>query len=119
MINIKDTGCFVQIKDAAGNVIADQVATLDCIAPILANVVFWLLVFAGVVALVLIIYSGIKFITSSGDQKQVEGARKILTYAILGLILILLSFAIVRFIAETTGVTCLTQFGLTNCQPPE
>lgn len=107
---LKDTSCII---DKNGN----QVATLDCIAPIVANVIFWLLVFAGIVALVLIIYSGIKFITSTGDQKQVEGARKILTYAISGLILILLSFAIIRFIAETTGVTCLTKFGLTNCQP--
>ncbi len=113
MINLlNDTDCII---DKTG----DQVATLKCIPPIFANVIFWLLVFAGVVALVLIIFSGIKFITSSGDQKQAEGARKTLTYAIGGLVLILLSFAILRFIAETTGVGCITQFGFTNCQPED
>lgn len=116
---LKDTNCVIQsitLPDGTVKAVED-VATLDCIGPIVANVVFWLLVFAGIVALVLIIISGIKFITSGGDQKRVEGARKTLTYAIAGLVLILLSFAIVRFIAQTTGVGCITEFGFTNCQP--
>lgn len=112
---LEESNCLAVKAD--GTLEAGKVATLNCIPVIIGNVVFWLLVFAGIVALVLIIISGFKFVTSGGDQKQVEGARKTLTWAIIGLFLILLSFAIVRFIADVTGVGCITRFGLTQCVP--
>ncbi len=86
------------------------VATLSCIPYVFQNLVFWALAFAGIVALFFIIYSGIRFITSGGDPKQVEGARKTLTYAIIGFVTILLSFFMVSLIGSLTG-TCLTKFG--------
>ena len=107
---LEDTRCVV---DPSG----DQIVTLDCVPIIIGNVVFWLLIFAGIVALVLIIISGFKFVTSGGEPKKAEGARKTLTFAIIGLFLILLSFAIVRFVADVTGVGCITKFGLTQCVP--
>lgn len=94
----------------------DGVATLDCVPVIFGNIIFWLLVFAGITAVVFIIFGGIKFITSGGDPKAAEGARKTLTWAIIGLIVILLSFAIVRLIAQTTGVGCITEFGFNQCK---
>lgn len=92
-----------------------DVATIDCFPIIMANVVFWLLIFVGVVALILIILSGFKFVASGGDPKQAEGARKTLTFAIIGMVLVLLSFSIVAFIAKTTGMGCITKFGFTQC----
>lgn len=92
-----------------------DILTLDCIPVLIGNLILWALIFAGVVALIFIIISGIKFITSGGDPKQVEGARKTLTFAVAGLVVILLSFAIVRFIGNTTGLTCLTSFGFDQC----
>lgn len=92
-----------------------NILTIDCIPILFGNLILWALIFAGIAALVFIIFSGIKFITSSGDQKQVEGARKILTYAIAGLVLILLSFAILRFIADITNLSCITKFGFETC----
>ena len=86
----------------------EVVPTLSCIFPLIATIINWLLMFSGLVTVVLIIYAGIRFVSSGGDPKQVEGAKKILTYAILGLILIFLSFAIVRFIAQVTGVACIS-----------
>lgn len=79
------------------------IATLDCLPNLLQNIITWLLVFAGIVALFFIIFSGIKFITSSGDPKQVEGARHTLTYAIIGLLVVLLSYFIVNTIFGITG----------------
>ncbi len=83
---------------------ATGVATLSCIFPVLATIIYWALVFAGIVAVVLIIISGIRFITSGGDAKRLDQARKTMTYAIAGLLVVFLSFFIVNFIAETTGV---------------
>lgn len=81
-----------------------DVATLACIPIIIKNVITAALVFSGMVALVLIIYSGTRYITSKGDPTKVEGAKKTFTYAILGLIVIFLSFFIVSIISQLTGV---------------
>lgn len=97
-------------------VTAEGVATLTCLPAVFKNLVTAVLVFAGIVALFLIIFSGIKFLTSGGDPKQVEGARKTLTYAIIGLVVILSSFAIINIIAGVTGVDCIKQFGFGNCK---
>lgn len=83
---------------------ANGVATLACIPVIINNVVVAALVFSGVVALILIIYSGIKFISSKGDQTAIDSAKKTLTYAIIGLVIIFLSFFIVGAIGQLTGV---------------
>lgn len=98
--------------------IVNGAATLDCIIPLFQNVLGSLLSLAGVVALILIILSGIKFITSGGDAKQVEGARKTLTYAVIGLVVIFLSFFIINIISEITGASCIKMFGFTNCPVP-
>ena len=98
---------------------ANQVWTLDCIFPLIQKIIGWALTFAGVLALILIIYSGIRFITSGGEQKSAESAKKILTYAIAGLVLVLLSFAIMNLISYITGVACINPsnpLSFTSCQ---
>jgi len=56
----------------------------------------WLLSVVGVLAVLAIVYSGIMYITSSGDQTKAEAAKKNLTWAIMGLLVILLSLVIVN-----------------------
>lgn len=94
----------------------DKVGLLICIPYLFENVVTAAFLFAGIIALIFIILSGIKFLTSGGDPKQLEGAKNTLTYAILGFILILLSFAILNFISGITGVPCIKEFGFGNCK---
>lgn len=86
---------------------AEQIATLDCLFPLLTNVIYWLILFSGTVALVMLIVSGIRFITSGGDAKTVEAAKKAITYAILGLLIVFLSFFILNTIAYVTNVACI------------
>ena len=96
-----------------------EAATLDCVAPLFANLVYWLMVLSGTVAIFLIIIGGIKFLTSGGDQQKVAGAKNTLTWAIVGLVVILSSFMIVNIIADLTGVNCITKFGFNSCGLPE
>jgi hypothetical protein len=106
-------GCYF---NSQGN----QVATLGCIFPIIANVILWAIGLAGTVALFMIIFAGYQLLFSGGDAKAIDGARKTLTFAILGLILIFLSFMILSTIGSVTGVSCLGDiaaghFGFTTC----
>lgn len=81
-----------------------DVATLACIPIIVKNVVNAALAFSGLVALILLIYAGIMYVTSKGDPQKVESAKKTVTYAIVGLIIIFMSFFIVSLISTLTGV---------------
>lgn len=95
----------------------DDVATIFCLPAVFQNVVTAALSFATVVTVFMIIYAGIKYIISGGDQKQVEGARQTLTYAIIGLIIIFLSFLIINLIATVTGANCINMFGFAIYRP--
>lgn len=82
-----------------------DVATLACIPVIVRNIISAALAFSGLVALILIIYAGILYISSKGDQAKIDTAKKTLTYAIIGLVVIFLSFFIISIISSLTGVT--------------
>lgn len=58
----------------------------------------WILGFMGILAVGAIIYSGIMYITSAGDATQAENAKKNLTWAIIGTVIIALSLTIVNFV---------------------
>jgi hypothetical protein len=52
----------------------------------------------GVVAVIMIIIGGLKYITSGGDSGNVTGAKNTILYAIIGLVVVALSQFIVRFV---------------------
>lgn len=95
--------------------VVENVATLNCVPIIFVNVINAVLAFSGVTALIFIIYAGLTLMNSGGDQKKVASAKGTLTYAIIGLVLVLLAFGIVNFIGAVTGVSCFSSFGFTSC----
>src|ERR1035437_2852414 len=99
-----------------GSCVQNGVATLACIPIVFNNIVDWAIALAGTVAVFFIIFAGFKFLTSGGDPKQVEGARKTLTYAIAGLIVVFLAFAIIKLIGTIIGATFINTFGFNTCR---
>ncbi len=53
--------------------------------------------------IIFIIYSGIQWITSGGDEKKIEKAKARLTYSIIGLIVIAGAFFIVSTVITLLG----------------
>lgn len=53
---------------------------------------------AGIAAVIMIIVAGIKFITSRGDSSAVASARSTVIYAIVGIVIVVLSQIIVQFV---------------------
>ncbi|MBU1126884.1 hypothetical protein KKF11_00890 [Patescibacteria group bacterium] len=88
-----------------------QVATLSCIPAIFLNILNALLMFAGLIALLMFIIGGFKIMNTAGDAKKIEEAKNVFTFAIIGLMIVLLSFVAIRVISIVTGVECITQFG--------
>jgi hypothetical protein len=52
----------------------------------------------GVVAVVMIIVGGLRYITSGGNDTSVSGAKNTILYAVIGLIIVALAQIIVRFV---------------------
>lgn len=80
----------------------DSVLTLACFPVLIQQLITIGFSLAGTVALIFIIISGFKLTRSGGDPKQAEDARKTLTYAIIGLVIVLLSAAIVNIVGTIT-----------------
>lgn len=58
----------------------------------------------GVVAVIMIIIGGFRYITSGGDSGNVSAAKNTILYAIIGLVVVALAQFIVRFVlARVTG----------------
>lgn len=61
-----------------------------------SDVLLILVSLAGALAMIFIMLSGFKFVTSSGDEKKLASARATLTYAIIGIAVVILAFVIVQ-----------------------
>ena len=80
--------------------------SLACIPVFLNNIINIASILAGVATVFFIVWGGIRFITSGGDPVKVEGAKKTITYATFGFVIIVLSFVIMKVFSSVTGVEC-------------
>lgn len=54
--------------------------------------------FAGIIAVIMIVFAGLRYITSSGDSGRSRAATQTLIYAIVGLVVCILASVIVSFV---------------------
>ena len=78
---------------------ADSPAGAKDLGKLIIAVVQILLVVAASVATIFLIVGGYRYVTASGSEEQTEAAKKTMSGAIIGLVVIVLSFAIVRIIS--------------------
>ncbi len=67
----------------------------------ITDVIFGILTFLGIIAVLIIVIAGIRLIIGGADEGQREKARNSILYAIIGLIVILLAGAIVQWVEDT------------------
>lgn len=65
---------------------------------IFSKVVKILLFLVGSVSVVMIIVGGVRYATSAGNEKAVTGAKNTILYAVIGLIVAILGYAIVNLV---------------------
>lgn len=65
---------------------------------IAGKVVNTMLFIVGILAVIMIIFSGIRYITAHGDKGQVESAKNTLIYSIVGLVVAIIAYAIVSWV---------------------
>ena len=73
-------------------------AVVDCFTQQVKTIVNILFYLIGVLSVIVIIFGGIRYVTSTGDSTRVKAAKDTVTYAVIGLIVALLAYAIVNFV---------------------
>lgn len=94
------------IAQSAPLIVAAQIKNpigCDTIDACILLVVNYVLGLAGVLALASIVYGGFLYITAAGNQDRIEAGKNAVYYSIIGLLVIGLSYAILRFIFSALG----------------
>lgn len=88
------------------------VATIQGFECLIANVLSSVTTIIGLAAFVMLIIASFLYLTSSGNSKGTEAAKQTMTYAIIGIIVALMSFFILQLISDFTGVRGFLRFDL-------
>lgn len=67
------------------------------------RIVTAILFLVGAFSVLMLIVGGVRYVISSGNQDQVQGAKNTIIYALVGLAIALLAYAIVQFIIGQLG----------------
>lgn len=62
------------------------------------NIILWVV---GVSAVIVIIVAGLKYVTSAGNPSAISSAKTTILYAVIGLVIAILAYAIVNFVLNS------------------
>lgn len=91
----------------SGTCVSNEVATIQGLECLFANVLQVIVYFAGIAFLIMFINGGFQYLFSSNDPKKVAVASSTITMALAGLIGLIASFFILKFITNFTGVNVI------------
>ena len=87
-------------NDAKGNGMKDGVGDANSLVKDVVNIILWIV---GILSVIMLVWGGIKYTTSAGDSNKVTSAKNTIIYAVIGLIIAILAYAIVNFVIEKIG----------------
>jgi hypothetical protein len=99
-------GANLQISDNPGGVGScsnNGESVTDKVNRILKRIVNFLSAIIGVVAVIMIIFGGFRYITSGGSDNTVTSAKNTILYAVIGLVIVALAQLLVRFVVKLIG----------------
>ncbi|MBI2598717.1 hypothetical protein HYW40_00645 [Candidatus Curtissbacteria bacterium] len=85
------------------------------IVDVMRNIIRFILIVAFIIAFIMLIVGGIRWMMAGGDEKAVEKARGTITSALIGMVVVLVSFALIKLVETFFGIT-ITSTG--NIQIP-
>jgi len=85
---------------AKGDGMKDGVGDANSLVKDVVNIILWIV---GILSVIMLVWGGIKYTTSAGDTNKVTSAKNTIIYAVIGLIIAILAYAIVNFVIEKIG----------------
>ena len=93
---------FAAVQDGASSARGDeQPGVLFGNSGVFSEITNVLLFVIGAVAVIMIVIGGLRYVISGGDAKQVDAAKNTILYAIIGIIVAILAYAIINFVTGT------------------
>ncbi len=86
-----------QIKDSVDEINDGNDTNLQEGIKTIVNMMLFIL---GAIAVIMIIIGGIRYATSNGDASNIKAAKDIVLYAVVGLVVAILAYAIVNFVLD-------------------
>ena len=65
---------------------------------IFSRIISTLFIVIGLIAVIIIVIGGLRYVLSAGDQNAVNSAKNTILYAVIGLVISILAYAIVNFV---------------------
>ena len=90
-----------------------DVATIGGAEDLYRNILQAIMGIAGLVFFAMLIVGGFKYLTSGGDPKKVASASATLTTSVIGVVGVIISWFILKFITDFTGIN-VTQFNISG-----
>lgn len=95
------TGCFLSPsnKTFLGFTTASfgkDIPSIGCLAQIVVRVINVAVILLGAIAVIFLLVASMRFITSRGDPKAIQGAQNMATYAVIGTVIVVGSFLLLR-----------------------
>lgn len=89
------TGITGGVQCAQGNNTPNDLFANGGVFTTIVNILLYII---GAIAVIMLIIGGIRYVTSGGDSAAVTGAKNTILYAIIGIIVAILAYAIVNFV---------------------
>jgi len=90
----------INVNDEYGTTFGMGTADLESTV---VQIVQWVLGFLGLIAVIMILIGGFQWMTAGGNEEKVASAKKVISAAVIGLIIVLLAWAIVIFVVSQTN----------------
>lgn len=98
--NCLSQGSGLDSLDTSGGCTPETGEGTERIQRIVETIINIFSVIVGIVAVIMIIWGGFKYITSGGDSGNITSAKNTIIYAIIGLVIVALAQFFVQFVLE-------------------
>ena len=88
----------------------NDVATIQGLECLIANVFTVIITFIGLAAFVMLIVGSVRWLMSGGNTSNIDKARSTMTYAVIGIVVALSAFIVINLLAGFTGINVIKTF---------
>ena len=92
----------------SGELVPKGIRPINNIVSVIRTIIQFILVVAFVLAFVMLLIGGIRWITAGGDEKAVGSARNMITAALIGLVIVLVAYALIKLVETFFGINIIS-----------
>jgi hypothetical protein len=102
-INVFENGCQGSTggtsSGATGQICGSAKSeTAEKFPQYIKNIINTMIFLIGIIAVIMIVVGGVRYVVSNGESAQIKAAKDTITYAVIGLVVAVMAFAIVNFV---------------------